>query len=147
MDNRINKMKTFLGNSFVKEYIEEYINNNLKPEIDFFENQGVYYIFSDEGVELFFEEELEYNELKYIFFHLNNEDDGYRPYKKKLPFNLSITNTKQEVRQILGNPSKENKAIPLIDSNFSQIFDRNGFKIVVEYVSDLTKIKTISIQR
>lgn len=130
----------------MKNFVVKYINGDLNPEIDFFENEGVYHSFKKEGVELFFYQEDDCNELKYIFFHLNNLEDEYDLYKKELPFGLHIEDKKDGIIDKLGSPTKEVKAIPLIGKNCSHIFEKGEYKIIVEYSIDNNKVKTISIQ-
>ena len=135
----------FLGKEFVKEYIQNYLEENYTFEIYDDDTNDIYYISETNGIDYLFNVNEKSLTLKAIFIYVNNKKEGYKPFSKKLPFEIDNTYKKKEINTLLGIPNRLIEAIPIIGKNFSEIYYRTGFSIGIEYCKN-TKIKFIRIE-
>lgn len=139
------KFKSFLGNDFVEEYVQSYLLENEYFEIYDDGTNDIYYISKEKGIDYLFDNNVNTLELKAVFIYINNSKEGYKPFSEKLPFSMEKYFSKTEVNKLLGVPDKSIEALPIIKKNYSEIYNKLGYSIGIEYCEE-EQIKFLRIE-
>lgn len=137
--------KQHFDSNFIAQNIATILNDeNIKPQIDQFDNDSLDYIYEDLGIDIQFIKVGGNFDLANIFFHLNNSGDGYASFKNP-PFGITKDFKKSDVHAMFGTPDTEDEGIPDIDLNPYDIFNKKSYNLTFEYTAEL-KIKTFAIE-
>lgn len=127
---------------FIEKYISSIINaQTMKPEISEFEGVSIDYVYENLGVDFIFNEDYD---LESIFFHLNNQDDGYESFQNP-PFDVNKHLKRNDLHEIFGVPDTVDEGIPDIGLNSFDIYNKGKYNLSFEY-TDTWTIKTMSIE-